>query len=89
MEYILTSIGLLIAGLVAFIFNQNKKIQKLDNDIKIKEFEVVKEKQNKKLLIQKAAIKGAELGAKQKMEEFYSKYGHLIKSSEQSSPNGD
>lgn len=78
MEYIITILGLLVAGLTAFLFKQNRKIKILDNDVKTKEYEVKAEQEKRKLATKKAALEGAKRAAEQTVSKFYSKYGHLI-----------
>lgn len=80
MEYIITILGLLVAGLTAFLFKQNRKIKILDNDVKTKEYEVKAEQEKRKLATKKAALEGAKIAAEQTVSKFYSQYGHLIES---------
>lgn len=70
MEYIVTLLGIIIAGLAAYIFEQNKKIQRLDNDVKIKEFEKGLEKSKRNLAAKKAAIEGAKHGAEKAINDL-------------------
>lgn len=89
MEYILSILGAALLGLVGYIFQQNKKIARLDHDVQTKDYEVKIEKEKRNLAMKRAAVEGAKLGAKQKVDEFYRKYGHLIKPDNESSDSGN
>jgi len=86
MEYV-TLVLLAISGVLGALFFKSKKdLVKAKSDLETKKFEAEAEKNKRELAIKQAAIKGAEYAAKKKVDEFRSKYGHLIKSDDESSP---
>ena len=79
METLLTILLALLGGLAAFIYKQNKTINKLDTDLKTKEYAVKFAEEKRRLAISKAAIEGAKHGAEEAVknlrEHLRSKHG--------------